>query len=331
MEISDLSSVYFDIHWPEDRPFQVIGQGMDAVDWICVLPDYPKYASRVEIGELHKLGGGPCATATALCARYGLKVRFIGRLGDDESGRFSLADLEKEAMDLSCLQIVRGAETQLGIILVDAATGERTVLWKRDPKLVYQEGELKRECIVAGQLLHLDGQDQTASIQAARWAREAGMQVSLDIDVPQPGVEELLRLTSFLIPSLEFVRKFTGRDDWRQGLLELANLTDGIVATTRGSKGVALVWEGEIIEVPALSVNAVDTTGAGDVFHGAFAYSLFQNWSVGRCLRFANATAGLACKRLGARSGIPTLSEVLTEMAEDQPHHSSRQRSAGPG
>ena len=318
MGINNLSSVYFDIHWPEDRPFQVIGQGMDAVDWICVLPDYPKYASRVEITEIHKLGGGPCATAMALCARYGLKVRFIGRLGDDDSGRFSLADLEKEPMDLSCLQIVRGAETQLGIILVDAATGERTVLWKRDPRLVYQKGELKRECIVAGQLLHLDGQDQTASIQAAGWAREAGMQVSLDIDGPQPGVKELLRLTSFLIPSLEFVRKFTGREDWRRGLLELANLTDGFVATTRGSKGAAVVWEGEIIEVPALSVEAVDTTGAGDVFHGAFAYSLFQNWSVARCLRFASTTAGLACRRLGARSGIPILEEVLAELTEDE-------------
>ena len=204
MGVNNLSSVYFDIHWPEDRPFQVIGQGMDAVDWICVLPDYPKYASRVEIAEIHKLAGGPCATATALCARYGLKVRFIGRLGDDDSGRFSLADLEKEPMDLSCLQIVRGAETQLGIILVDAATGERTVLWKRDSRLVYQKGELKRECIVAGQLLHLDGQDQTASIQAARWARgsrhaglpghrrpTAGRRGATPVDVlldPKPGI-----------------------------------------------------------------------------------------------------------------------------------------------
>ncbi len=318
MELNDLSSVYFDIHWPQDRPFQVVGQGMDAVDWVCVLPDYPKYASRVEISELHKLGGGPCATATALCARYGLKVRFIGRLGDDDAGRFSLADLEKEAMDLSCLQIVKGAETQLGIILVDAATGERTVLWKRDPRLAFQKGELQRACIVAGQLLHLDGQDQAASIQAARWAREAGMQVSLDIDVPQSGAEELLGLTSFLIPSLEFVRKFTGRGDWRQGLLELTNLTDGFVATTLGRKGSAAVWEGEIIEVPALSVESVDTTGAGDVFHGAFAYSLFQNWNVARCLRFASIAAGLACTRLGARNGIPTLEAVVAELAEDQ-------------
>ena len=125
MDINDLSSVYFDIHWPEDRPFQVIGQGMDAVDWICVLNGFPEYASRVEIAEIQKLGGGPCATATALCARYGLKVRFIGRLGDDDAGRFSLADLEKEPMDLSCMQVVSGAETQLGIILVDATSGER--------------------------------------------------------------------------------------------------------------------------------------------------------------------------------------------------------------
>ena len=313
MDINDLSSVYFDIHWPEDRPFQVIGQGMDAVDWICVLNGFPEYASRVEIAEIQKLGGGPCATATALCARYGLKVRFIGRLGDDDAGRFSLADLEKEPMDLSCMQVVSGAETQLGIILVDATSGERTVLWKRDPRLIYQKGELKRGCIVAGQLLHLDGQDQTASIEAARWAREAGMQVSLDIDGPQPGVEELLRLTTLLIPSLAFVRKFTGREDWRQGLLELAKLTNAFVATTRGSKGSAVVWEGEIIEVPPFPVETVDTTGAGDVFHGAFVYSLFQKWNVARCLHFSSIAAGMACRRLGARNGIPTLEEIKLE------------------
>ena len=127
-------------------------------------------------------------------------------------------------------------------------------------------------------------------------------------------MEKLLELTTFLIPSVGFVRKFVGSDDWRRGLLKLSKLTDGFVATTRGSKGSALAWEGEIFEIPALTLDAVDTTGAGDVFHGAFVYSLFQDWSVARCLLFASIAGSLACTRLGSRNGIPPLEEVLGEL-----------------
>ena len=210
---------------------------MDAVDWVCFLPHYPALASRTECDEVTKLGGGPVATATALCGRYGLKARFIGSVGGDELGRFSLEDLRREPMDLSCVRVVPGATTQLGIILVDRLTGERTVLWHRDHRLRYAEGELKREWIVAGRLLHLDGCDPDANLQAARWAREAGMKVSLDVDDVQPGIQKVVELTDFLIPSEAFVKNFTGHEDWRSGLRELALRTCGFVAMTRGSEG----------------------------------------------------------------------------------------------
>ena len=154
--MNKLDKIFLKIQWPQKRKFQLVGMGLNAVDWICSLPHYPHHNSKVEIEGLHKVGGGQVATASALCARYGMKVRYIGRVGDDEIGEFSLNSLGQESMDISCVQIVPGAISQFAIILVDRPSGERTILWDRDSKLIYQEGELKREWIVEGQLLHLD-------------------------------------------------------------------------------------------------------------------------------------------------------------------------------
>jgi len=308
--MADLNSAHFGIEWPAGRPFQVVGLGLNAVDWICVLPRFPAHNSKVRLEAIHRLGGGQVATASALCARYGLSVRYVGRVGDDEIGRASLEDLGKEPMEL-CIQTVSGASSQFAVILVDRPTGERTILWDRDEALAYRPGELRREWISEGQLLHLDGHDQPAAVQAARWAREAGMKVSLDIDKPQPGVEELLALTDFLIPSTDFVRNFSGTEDWRKGLRALSGTTKGFVAMTRGKSGAAALWEQEIFEVPGTEVEVVDTTGAGDVFHGAFVFGLFQGWSAARCLEFAAVAGALSCSCYGARGGIPPLGKIL--------------------
>ena len=313
--MTELDRVHFEIKWPKERPFQMIGLGLNAVDWICVLPCFPEHDSKVEIERLYRLGGGQVATASALCARYGLKVRYVGRVGNDEIGQFAMQDLRKESMDISCVDIVQGAFSQLAVILVDRLTGERTILWKRDPRMHYKEGELKREWIVQGQILHLDAHDQPASIQAARWARGVGMKVSLDIDRVQPGVEELLELSDFTIATIGFVCQLSGRSNWKIAAAAVSKATPGFLAVTRGREGAAAVWDGEIIEIPGIRVDAVDTTGAGDVFHGAFVYGVFQNWSVGRCLRFANVAGGLACTRYGARGGIPPKEET-TRMLE---------------
>ncbi len=314
--MSNLRKVRFDAAWPSQRRFQVVAFGLNAVDTICVLPAWPEHGGKMRIRERYHLGGGQIATAAALCGRFGLETRYIGRVGDDPNGRFSLEDLKKEPMDVSCVEVIPGAYSQFAIILVDLPTGERTVLWDRDPRLLYGAGELKREWIVDGQLLHLDGHDVEASTQAAAWAREAGMKVCLDIDKVQPGVEGLLRLIDFAIPSQDFVREFAGGGPWQSGVRALAELVPGTVIVTRGSRGAAVLWEGEIEEVPGFSVQPTDTTGAGDVFHGAFIHALFQDLSVYDCIRFANAAAVLSCARYGARAGIPTLEQVRARLAE---------------
>ena len=307
----DLSREFFNIRWPEERPFQVVALGLNAVDWVCYLPQFPEHDSKTEIETLYRSGGGQTATAAALCARYGLKTRYIGRVGDDETGRFSLQDLQKEPMDLSFVETVPNAVNQLAIILVDRPTGERTILWSRDSKLHYRPGELDRTSITAGQILHMDGHDVEACVEAAGWARQAGMKVSLDVDKVQPGVEEVLGLADFTIPSLDFVLQFSGKTTWQEGLREIAKLALGFVAVTLGKRGAGVVWDGQVVRVPGFPVESVDTTGSGDIFHGAFVHGLFENWNVETCLRFANAAAALSCTRPGARGGIPHIDDVF--------------------
>lgn len=307
-----LDDVFADVNLPSQRPFQVVAVGMNAVDWICRLPVYPAHNSKIEIDEMLKLGGGPAATAAALCGRWGLKTKYLGRVGDDDVGRFSLDDLCSEPMDCSEVEVIEGAVNQVAVILVDRPSGERTVLWQRDPRLDYQPGQLRREQITCGQVLHLDGNELPARAQAARWAQAAGMPVCLDIDRPGPGDRELLRSVDFALTTEAFVHRFAATDDWREGLLAVKEACPGWVGCTRGRLGVAMVWKNQIVEVPSYDIEPVESTGAGDVFHGAFVYSLFQPaWSLRRKLRFACAAGALACTRVGARGGIPPLQEVL--------------------
>lgn len=304
-----LENASFNVQLPTGRQMQVVGLGLNAVDWICVVPSFPRHDSKLQIAEMRRLGGGEVATACTVCGRFGLATRYIGKVGDDEVGHFTLADLGKEPLKLE-IEVVAGCRSQIAVIIVDRPTGERTVLWDRDSGLVFRPEQVSRASITDACLLHLDGNDTAAAIQAARMARDAGMAVTLDIDKVQPGVEELLKYTDFAIPSMDFIRQFFQTEDWRQGLRRLRNHTNAFLAVTRGRMGVAVLWEDEIFEVPGFVVGTADTTGAGDVFHGAFAYTLFQGWNVWKSLEFCNAAAALACTKLGARAGIPTLQEA---------------------
>ncbi len=305
-----LDNVFFSRRILQGRPLQVVGFGLNAVDWICRIPHFPHHNTKVKMDSMQQLGGGQVATAMALCGRYGMRASYIGRTGDDEEGNFSRASLESEPIQLQ-LEQIPGAGSLLSIILVDRPTGNRTIVWKRDSVLAYTPETIDRDSIVQGEVLHLDGHDQEASIAAARRARSSGMTVSLDIDKVQPGVEELLSLTDYTIPSESFILNLTGLSDWRQALMQVNNQFPGVMAMTRGEHGCAAIWEGQIWTFPGYSVKPIDATGAGDVFHGAFLYALLKGWSVGRCLDFATVAGALATTRVGARAGIPDRAEVL--------------------
>jgi sulfofructose kinase len=300
----------FNLPFPKDKPFDVVGMGLNSVDFIAVVPEFPTLNSKMEITKFSKQGGGQVATAMVALSRWGVKTKYIGKVGADEWGQFSLISIQQEGVDASSMMIEPDATSQFAMIIVDRASGERTILWNRDERLMYRKRELKREEVCSGKLLLLDGHDIQAAILCAKWAKEEGIPIILDIDKVDPLTSELIREIDFVITSSKFPSLYTGITDLEKALLELQKHTSGFLCATLGREGAVALINGELLRVKAFKVNTVDTTGAGDVFHAGFIYGLLQNWEAIEILRFANAVAALKCRDLGGRKGIPTLEKV---------------------
>src|SRR5260370_360988 len=189
---------------PTGKPFDAVALGLNAVDHLIVVPSYPEYNSKTRFLSHTVAAGGQAATAMVALARLGLRSRYIGKVGSDEAGRYQLRELESEGVESTGVSIVQGAETQSAFIIIDKRSGEPTIVWDRDDRLAIREDQVDPEAIRSGRVLHLDGHDTQASIAAARFARQAGVPVVLDIDNIYPGAEHLLPLIDFLISSATF-------------------------------------------------------------------------------------------------------------------------------
>ena len=300
----------FNIRVRNEKPFHVVGMGLNSVDFLCLVPQYPASNSKVRMVDFSKQGGGQVATAMVALSRWGVKTKYLGKVGSDEFGHLALDSIRQEGVDVSSVIVEPQATNQFAFIIVEGLHGDRTILWNRDERLMYRDGELRRDEVCSGSLLHLDGHDIRAAIQAAHWAREEKIPTVLDVDQVEPLTSELIKEIDFLITSSRFPTLFTGIEDRGKALLELQRHTPGFVCATLGPEGAIALVEGDLFHAVGFDVEAVDTTGAGDVFHGGFIYGLLQNWKLEEILRFANAVAALKCLHLGGRKGIPSLEEA---------------------
>lgn len=249
----------------------------------------------------------------ATCARLGWRACYIGCFGDDDHGRLGRRSLEVAGVDVSPCQVVSGAFNQFAVILVEQGSGERTIMWDRDPALTMSAEDVPRDAVTAGRILLVDCLETQAATTAARYAREAGMRTVVDVERVRPGIEDLLREIDVIIAAQEFPTELTGAS-LGAGLRQMADqFGAAVVCVTLGAEGSLAVAQGREIRTPAFRVPVVDTTGAGDVFRGGFVSSWLAGGSdvdLEDVLRFANATAGLKCRQLGAREGIPALAQV---------------------
>lgn len=301
----------FGIEIPAGKTFDAVALGLNAIDHLIVVPRYPEFNSKIPFISHTTQPGGQCATAMVTLARLGLRARYIGKVGSDEMGRVQIDSITSEGVECSAVVAVEGAETQTAFIIIDQQSGERTILWNRDQRLTITAEEVNREAVTSGRVLHLDGHDVAASIAAARYAREAGVPIVLDIDNAYRGFEELLPLIDFIVCSAGFAERVTGEKDIRAGLKKLRESTGSpFVAATLGREGALAFFKDQYIHSPAFEVDCKDTTGAGDAFHGGFIYGLLAEYSVEETLRFANAVAALKCLAVGAQTALPTLDEV---------------------
>jgi len=295
----------------EELPLvDIAGVGLNATDTIIRLPHFPAFNSKVEFRGSDVLPGGQVASAMVACSLWGLKTRYVGKIGDDPFGRLQQNEMERAGVE-SHWVVAANCQSQSSFILVDERNGERTVLWKRDPRLELRPEEVRREWVVRSKLLHVDGHDSAGAAAAARWAREAAIPVIADLDNLYPGVEALLENVDYLISSREFPARLTGEQNLMNSLQTLfRRFGYRVTAATLGEDGV-LAWDGlKFLYCPAFDITPVDTTGAGDIFHAGFDYAQIHGWGLGRALEFSCAAAGLSCMAPGARGGIASVHQI---------------------
>ena len=287
----------------------LVGVGLNATDTVLPLPSYPVRGSKVEYRNATVLPGGQVATAVVACQTWGMRTRYVGKLGDDEAAAIHQREFARTGVDARIITVPGGGSAQ-SLILVDAE-GERTVLCRRDERLVLQPTDLHRDWITAARALHVDGYDTAAATLAARWARTAGVPVIADLDELYPGVEDLLAEIDYLIVSRDFPCRLMRETDLEKALFGMQRRFGcRLTAATLGPDGV-VAWDGaRFHSSSAFRVPVVDTTGAGDIFHAGFIFGLLQGWSLARQLDFACAAAALNCMHVGARGGIASLAEI---------------------
>lgn len=291
--------------------FDVVGIGLNATDTLLLVQEFPPYAGKVPFDRELLSPGGQVATAMVSCARLGLRTKYVGTVGDDVRGDIQRQSLEGTGVDISSVLIRRDCPNQTAYIIIDERTGERTVLWQRADGLRLLPEEIQTEDIVNARMLHIDGFDIEAAAHAADIARRHSVPVSLDVDTVYPGFESVLKNVDYLVAGSGWPAKWTGESDPFKALSSLqAEYGTKVVAMTLGDYGSLACIGGHWHYSPAFEVACLDTTGAGDVFHGGFCYAILEGMPLKQALEFANAAAALNCSAIGARGHIAGRDEV---------------------
>lgn len=288
----------------------VIGLGQCSLDIIGQTGSYPELDQKIELHSLLLQGGGPVATALVTLARLGVPVAMVGAVGDDEFGRQIRDGLVKEKVDCTYLGQPSGSSSQVAFIAVDPE-GHRNIFWHRGTARPAVPESFQSLLSDSVRILHLDGLHLEQAVAAAGMARNLKVVTVLDAGTRRPGMERLLPLIDHLVVSEKFASQTIHRHDPEAALKQLAAYGAEAVTITLGEAGsLSLNAEGQLFRQSAFTVDAVDTTGCGDVFHGGYIYGLLQDWLLPQTIRFAAACAALKTRALGGRTAIPTLQEV---------------------
>lgn len=301
------------------KRLEIAGIGYTALDYLAVVPHLPAENTKLEISNFTIQGGGPAATAMVTVRRLGARASYMGKVGDDDFGRRMMEELEREGVDISGVVVEKSATSQFAFIMVNPCNATRTILWTRGSVSPLEPEEINLDLVASAEGLFIDDLEPKAALHAARFARARGIKVLIDAGSLRPGVRELLPYCDYIIASERFAKDISQSDEPIEALKSMSEFGPVASGVTLGERGCIFLADGRIVESPGFSVEALDTTGAGDVFHAAFLFAALQGWDVERCCVFSNAVAALKCRSLGGRSGIPTLGETLEFICRVRP------------
>lgn len=290
---------------------KILGVGLSIVDNLILVPEFPGGEGHLDCLDYLSQGGGMVGTALCAAARLGAAAEIWCRVGDDPEGQRILRDLAAEGIDISQCRIEPGARSGVCTVLVKAATGERTFIYRRAThgSEATPLPDLRR--IDQAAVLLVDGHWREAALAALRRARACGVPVVADFTHRVPNPQELLRWVDMPVLPAYAAGVITGGDSPAAAVRLLAERGARLAVVTLGDRGSVYWWEGAVHHCPAFPTAVIDTTGAGDCFHGALCVAIAEGMNMHRALRFASAAAALNCRRLGGRGALPTRAEVF--------------------
>lgn len=295
---------------------KVVGIGACVVDTLITVPHFPKEDTKLGALSSRIAGGGPTATGIVACAKLGVPSGFLGVLAKDTGGKFLLEDFAKYGVDTTFIKALEGYRSFSSNIWLAKDTATRTCVFDRGdlPKLTLDTD--MENAIAQVEILMIDGNEMDGAERACQVAKEKGTKVLYDCGGLYQGVERLLKLTDVMIPSEEFALGHTGCETVEEAAVKLYELyRPEVVVITCGKEG-GVIYNGNLQRYPAFPVDAVDTNGSGDVFHGAFAAAMVKGYSYPDCCVFASAVSAIKCTGIGARESVPDENLVHQFLAE---------------
>ncbi len=300
---------------PSNDAPDIIGIGVCTVDYLVIVPRLPQRNENMRARTFARELGGLASIALIAAARLGARAKLVTRIGDDEAGAYIRGALLAEGIDISQLLVEAGSESHVSVIVVDEPSGDRSIMTRPPTSQPVGAQELRRADIGDARVLFVDKCNE-ATLQVAKWAREVGSHVVLDPSQPYAEVKPLLEHVTVPIVPEAWARAWMPDRPVSAVAERLCQEGAEIAIVTLGERGAVASWGGQTQTFPAFAVDVVDTTGAGDAYHGAFMYALLQGWDVPRMATFAAAVGALNCRALGGRSALPGLDEVERFLAQ---------------
>ncbi len=295
-----------------NKKIDVTGIGCAAWDLIGTVKDYPFPGDKSPMKNFEEHPGGQIATALTAVSRLGGHAAIIEICGDDYYGDMIRKSLSQEGIDISCLLKDPGKTSLLSFCACIEHTGERAIFFTGGTRRLLEPEDIPPDLIMSSKVIMTDNYHGKASAFAASLAEKAGIPVVTDIEREKPCNDKLFQKGTHHIVPVQYLLEYTGETDVEVALKAIWNMYHSeLIVATMGDRG-SIAWDGrDFVYQKAYTIeNVVDTTGAGDVFHGTFAFGLTLGYDVPENLRFASLVAGLKCRACGGQKAIPYAREL---------------------